>query len=358
MFETNANSSRKQVIEIIERLKTQGYRLLSEGENTVVELITPVSALLKPKVIMFTETIWALGRISREIVNNTSSCDLRFLGWETPIYWKSVLSSNDFQLLVVQTLGSTSKILQLYPQLAAKLIAVCHGPIEYSDTWPHQPCIDNSLDTGLPVGGVSEEIVSAFSDKGLNSFLTPCGVNTKLFIPTKSPDSSVFKVLFPRLIPQECHFEIKRTELVKLVINHYKNNESVVVECLDRRYSMGEMPSIYNKYDAILILSKSEGNPLALLEGGACGAISISTSVGIVPSVIVDGVDGFIITGETDEELRLSTISIIDMLDKNRDLLHSAQAAIAKKIHIEHSWDKKGAYWDSFFLEALRRINY
>jgi len=43
------------------------------------------------------------------------------------------------------------------------------------------------------------------------------------------------------------------------------------------------------------------------------------------------------------------------MLDKNRDLLRSAQTAFTEKIHREHSWDKKVSYWDSFLLAALKK---
>jgi hypothetical protein len=357
MFETNANTPKKSVIEIIMMLKIQGYKVLSEGENTVVELIEKSDkALLLPKIILLTESTWALGRISMAIIDAVKSvCDIRFLGWESSWDWKSVLSSNDFKLLVVQTLGTTCEVLKLYPKLVNKLLTVCHGPIEYSDKWISKLCLDTAISTGLPIGCVSEEIVNTLASKGLNSFLTPCGVDTKMFTRNNINESTVIKVLFPRRISNDCHFDTKRTKIAKLLIEYYKNNAIVVVECLDRLYKMDEMVDIYRKYDCLLILSKSEGNPLSILEGGACGAVSISTSVGIIPTVINDGVDGFIIDGETDDEILASAISKIDMLSVNRELLSNSQKAITEKIHNNYSWDNKSDYWKTFILKGLEK---
>ena len=52
---------------------------------------------------------------------------------------------------------------------------------------------------------------------------------------------------------------------------------------------------MYNDVDVVLIASVTEGNPLCLFEAGACGRTVIATRVGVVPEVIEDGIDGFII---------------------------------------------------------------
>ena len=56
-----------------------------------------------------------------------------------------------------------------------------------------------------------------------------------------------------------------------------------------------ELRKMYNAVDVVLIGSRTEGNPLCLFEAGACCRTVIATSVGAVPEVIEDGVDGFII---------------------------------------------------------------
>ena len=67
--------------------------------------------------------------------------------------------------------------------------------------------------------------------------------------------------------------------------------ELKVAKNLDR----DEMRRMYNDVDVVLIASVTEGNPLSLFEAGACGRTVIATNVGVVPEIIEDGVDGFII---------------------------------------------------------------
>ncbi|MFZ2285646.1 MAG: glycosyltransferase family 4 protein [Bacteroidales bacterium] len=75
-----------------------------------------------------------------------------------------------------------------------------------------------------------------------------------------------------------------------------------------RNMSRDEMRSMYNDVDVVLIASVTEGNPLCLLEAGACGRTVIATRVGIVPEIIEDGVDGFII------DSNLSDLQTTDLL--------------------------------------------
>ena len=70
-----------------------------------------------------------------------------------------------------------------------------------------------------------------------------------------------------------------------------------------RNMSRDEMRRMYNDVDVVLIASVTEGNPLSLLEAGACGRTVIATRVGVVPEIIEDGVDGFIIDSDLSDLL-------------------------------------------------------
>lgn len=59
--------------------------------------------------------------------------------------------------------------------------------------------------------------------------------------------------------------------------------------------SQEQMSDFYNKIDVLCIASTSEGQPLPLIEGMACGCFPVSTDVGIAPELINNGYNGFII---------------------------------------------------------------
>jgi glycosyltransferase involved in cell wall biosynthesis len=55
------------------------------------------------------------------------------------------------------------------------------------------------------------------------------------------------------------------------------------------------MPSVYASIDVLALPSFTEAMPMTLLEGMACGVPAIATSVGAVPSMVRDGISGFLV---------------------------------------------------------------
>ncbi len=64
---------------------------------------------------------------------------------------------------------------------------------------------------------------------------------------------------------------------------------SNVVNYLPKRL----LPGFYSSLDAYLMTSRVEGGPCTVLEAMACETPVVATRVGLVPSVIVDGVNGY-----------------------------------------------------------------
>ena len=76
-----------------------------------------------------------------------------------------------------------------------------------------------------------------------------------------------------------------------------------------RNLGRAELCRMYNSTDLVLIASRSEGNPICFFEAGACGRTVIATAVGVIPQIVEEGIDGFLIDPDlTDREtIRLMT---------------------------------------------------
>jgi glycosyltransferase involved in cell wall biosynthesis len=67
------------------------------------------------------------------------------------------------------------------------------------------------------------------------------------------------------------------------------------IEWIDRAVSPAEMARIYNESRIMLCTSYAEGGPRVVPEAMACGTAVIATPVGIIPEMIRDGFNGFIV---------------------------------------------------------------
>jgi hypothetical protein len=100
-----------------------------------------------------------------------------------------------------------------------------------------------------------------------------------------------------------------------------------------RPYS--EMPSFYNSIDLYICASLSEGTPNPCLEALACGRPVITTPVGNMPDLIVDGVNGYIVNRDF-EEIKKK----VELLRDNRFLLQTMSINARKSI-LNWSWKKQ-----------------
>ena len=78
-----------------------------------------------------------------------------------------------------------------------------------------------------------------------------------------------------------------------------------------------DLPALYSALDVYLLTSRVEGGPCTVFEAMACETAVVSTRVGAVPELIVDGVNGYS-TNVDDQEALVSAIVALEKFPEDR----------------------------------------
>jgi glycosyltransferase involved in cell wall biosynthesis len=115
-----------------------------------------------------------------------------------------------------------------------------------------------------------------------------------------------------------------------------------------------DLPALYSALDVYLLTSRVEGGPCTVFEAMACETAVVSTRVGAVPELIVDGVNGY--SAEVDD--RETLLSAIVELERNSEkriqILKNARETVSKR-----SWGAvltplEGVYDELVQLRAVK----
>ena len=109
-----------------------------------------------------------------------------------------------------------------------------------------------------------------------------------------------------------------------------------------------QMREYYNSLDLYICASRSEGTPRPVIEAAACGVPVISTDVGIVPELIENDLNGFIV----DRTLEAITEKL-KWIVKNHDILSNMGKRIRDKMEVEFNWETLIYQWTDFMEYAL-----
>lgn len=109
-----------------------------------------------------------------------------------------------------------------------------------------------------------------------------------------------------------------------------------------------EMREFYNSLDLYITASRSEGTPRPVIEAAACGVPVISTDVGIVPELIENDVNGFVVDRTYD-----AIKSKLQWIVNNREFLPSAGKLIREKMEKEFNWEHLIYQWTDFLNFGL-----
>lgn len=120
-------------------------------------------------------------------------------------------------------------------------------------------------------------------------------------------------------------------------IGNYDKTEPVVNlgEICDRQ----KLYQTIKDFHILILCSISEGFGLVISEGMTCGLVPLATDVGGVKETFQDGISGFLIKAENEEDIIAEFIADIKKLDTNRELLklmsNSAREYVQEHINYE-----------------------
>ena len=109
-----------------------------------------------------------------------------------------------------------------------------------------------------------------------------------------------------------------------------------------------KMREFYNALDLYIIASRSEGTPRPAIEAAACGVPVISTDVGIIPELIDDGENGFIV-----ERTLEAFTQKLKWITDNREVLPQMGKQLRKKMEEEFNWEYLIYQWTDFMQYGL-----
>jgi len=142
-------------------------------------------------------------------------------------------------------------------------------------------------------------------------------------------------------------------EFIKPICNEFKEIELKVQAKEDSFITNeNEMRKFYNSLDLYICASRTEGTPRPVIEAAACGVPSITTDVGIVPELIDNNINGFIVDRNY-EAIKTKMKWILE----NRDILPSAGENLREKLEREFNWKYLIHEWTDYFRYSLELID-
>lgn len=91
----------------------------------------------------------------------------------------------------------------------------------------------------------------------------------------------------------------------------------------------GDLVECYHALDLYFVTSREEGGPMGLMESMASGVPVVSTTVGMAPDLIVDGVTGWLAESEGADKIAERALNLLSLSeDKITSLRESAREAV------------------------------
>jgi len=305
--------------------------------------------LEKPKIAIWSENKWALGRIHNAIIKRMSeSYDFDYFDWSVTKDCDRLWNENEWKKYDIilgnsainwhqEELGWMKSLPQEYHN---KCIPIIHHSLLGNSSFCEKIVHRN----GPLFCGITEQICENIKKEyNLPSELTPIGVDTDHF----PWNRKVSKIKRAGFIGRPDMFDdwnkIKQPDMFHEICQK-AGIEPVFIH--DRDINLND--KLYEDIDLLMYTSTHEGVATGICEAGACGIPVITTKVGY--SLYLKNIRTF----DTIEE----AVSLINWLNSSEDIISEYSKNLAEEIRNE--WDWKiicEKYWKPVFEKRLRLVD-
>jgi glycosyltransferase involved in cell wall biosynthesis len=126
------------------------------------------------------------------------------------------------------------------------------------------------------------------------------------------------------------------------VLRAYLGNVVSSLGIVDRVRFVGwrlDLAAVYSAFDALVLSSRSEGTPVAVIEAMAAGVPVVATAVGGVADVLDDGRCGLLVPARDPDELARAMTRLVNDPDLRRELGSTGQRSVAARFRSERLVD-------------------
>jgi len=194
---------------------------------------------------------------------------------------------------------------------------------------------------------VNNKILYDIFSKNIKICYLPNGVDTDLFVFKKRRDfdNNFIHIGWVGNIDRNTK-NFRKIELVKNYnIANFNFRILKTRKSEKYRFSQADMVNFYNKLDFFLVVSSTEGTPNPALEAASCGVPLITTSVGNMPELVINGKNGFFINHRISNVIK--TLKKIKKLTKEQ--YQQMSRNIYSDIRLNWSWHKIIFNYKDFF---------
>jgi glycosyltransferase involved in cell wall biosynthesis len=111
-----------------------------------------------------------------------------------------------------------------------------------------------------------------------------------------------------------------------------------------------DLPALYSAFDAYLLTSRVEGGPCTVFEAMACETPVVSTRVGIVPELIIDGVNGLSADVDDRDGLTAAVVQLGQSPEMRTTVGKNGKAAVATR-----TWAQTLSPLEDLYDEMIKR---